>query len=36
MYVKAIGTDAAHAHENWSRALEAITILLRGKDFATT
>ena len=36
MYVKAIGTDAAHAYENWSRALEAITILLRGKDFATT
>jgi hypothetical protein len=36
LYVKALGTDAPHAYENWSRALEAITTLLRSKDFATT
>jgi len=34
VYVKALGTDAAHAYENWSRALEAMTTLLRGKEFA--
>jgi hypothetical protein len=36
LYVTALGTDAPHAYENWSRALEAITTLLRSKDFATT
>ena len=36
LYVKAAGTDAPHAYDNWSRALEAITALLRSKDFATT
>jgi hypothetical protein len=34
LYVKALGTDAAHAYENWARALEAVTTLLRSKDFA--
>ena len=36
LYVKALGTDAPHAYENWSRALEAIVTVLRGKDFATS
>jgi hypothetical protein len=36
LYVKALGTDAAHAYENWSRALEAVVTLLRGKDFSST
>jgi hypothetical protein len=34
VYLKALGTDAAHAYENWSRALEAVTTLLRSKDFS--
>ena len=34
MYVKALGTDAAHAYEHWSLALEAVVGLLRGKDFS--
>ena len=33
LYLKALGTDQLHAHENWSRALEAVTALLRSKDF---
>lgn len=36
LYIKALGTDAPHAYEHWSRALEAIVTLLRGKDFATS
>jgi len=36
LYVKGFGTDGAHAYENWSRALEAIAMLLRGRDFAST
>ena len=36
LYLKALGTDAPHAYENWSRALEAITTLLRSKDFVST
>lgn len=35
VYVKAVGTDQAHAYGNWSQALEAVTGLLRSKDFAT-
>jgi len=35
LYVKALGTDAPHAYENWTRALEAVVTLLRGKDFST-
>ena len=34
VYLKALGTDAPHAYENWSRAFEAVTTLLRSKDFA--
>ena len=34
LYVKALGTDGPHAYENWSRGLEAVVTLLRGKDFA--
>ncbi len=34
LYLKALGTDPSHAHENWSRALEAVTALLRSRDFA--
>ena len=33
LYVKALGTDPAHAYEHWARALEAMVGLLRGKDF---
>ncbi len=33
LYVKALGTDQPHAYENWSRGLEAVVTLLRGKDF---
>ena len=36
VYIKALGTDAPHAYENWSRALEAVATLLRGKDFASS
>ena len=36
LYVKALGTDGPHAYENWSRALEAVTTLLRSKEFTTT
>jgi hypothetical protein len=35
LYIKALGTDAPHAYENWTRALEAVVTLLRGKDFST-
>jgi hypothetical protein len=34
LYVKSLGTDVAHAYENWSRAIEAVTSLLRSKDFS--
>jgi len=36
LYVKALGTDAPHAYENWSRALESVTTLLRGREFASS
>ena len=32
LYVKALGTDAAHAYQHWSRALEAVTTVLRSKE----
>ncbi len=32
LYVKGLGTEAAQAYERWSRALEAVVTLLRGKD----
>lgn len=34
LYVKALGTDAAHAYEHWSRALEAVIPVLRGKELS--
>ena len=36
LYVKALGTDPPHAYEHWARALESVTTLLRGKDFAAS
>ncbi len=36
LYVKAVGTDAPHAYENWSVALVAMVTLLRSKDFAAS
>jgi hypothetical protein len=33
LYVKALGTDSAHAYEHWSDALGAVVTQLRGKDF---
>ena len=33
LYVKALGTDAPHAYENWASALGLVVPLLRGKDF---
>ena len=35
LYAKALGTDPSHAYENWSRVLEAVVTLLRGKEFST-
>jgi hypothetical protein len=34
LYVKAVGTDAPHAYENWEAALEAVVGLLRGREFS--
>ena len=34
LYVKAMGTDAPHAYEHWTKALAAVVTLLRSKDFA--
>ena len=34
LYVKAIGTDAAHAYEHWTRALEAVVPVLRSKELS--
>ena len=34
LYVKALGTDAAHAYEHWSRALQALVPVLRSKELA--
>jgi len=36
LYVKALGSDPAHAQYNWSRALEAVTTLLRSKEFQSS
>jgi hypothetical protein len=36
LYVKALGSDSAHAQYNWSRALEAVTTLLRSKEFQSS
>lgn len=34
LYVKAVGTDAAHAYEHWTRALEAVVPVLRSKELS--
>ncbi len=34
LYVKGLGTDAAHAYEHWGQALEAVVTVLRGREFA--
>lgn len=36
LYVKAVGTDAAHAYEQWGVALAAVTTVLRAREFAAT
>lgn len=33
LYVKAVGTDDAHAYNTWADALEAVVAVVRGKDF---
>ncbi len=33
VYVKAVGTDAAHAYEEWGKALAGVVGMLRGKEF---
>ena len=35
LYVKGCGADAAHAYHNWGAALAAVTIVLRGREFAS-
>lgn len=34
LYIKAAGSDAAHANEEWGRSLGHVVRLLRGRDFA--
>jgi len=34
LYLKAVGTDAAHAYEHWTRALEAVVPVLRSKELS--
>lgn len=34
LYVRAVGTDAAHAYQHWSEALVSVVATLRGKDFS--
>jgi len=36
LYVKALGTDAAHAYEHWTAALEALVTVLRGRELSLT
>ncbi len=33
LYVRALGTDAAHAYEQWVAALEAVVAVVRGREF---
>ena len=33
LYVKALGTDAAHAYARWAETLAAITAIIRSKEF---
>lgn len=34
LYLKAVGTDAAHAYEHWTRAVEAVVPVLRSKELS--
>jgi len=34
LYVKALGTDAGHAYEHWTLALEAVVTVLRSKELS--
>ena len=34
LYVKALGTDAEHAYEHWTRVLEAVVTVLRSKELS--
>ncbi len=34
LYVRAVGTDQAHAYQHWSEALVSVVATLRGKDFS--
>jgi len=34
LYLKAAGTDAAHAYEHWTQALEAVVPVLRSKELS--
>jgi hypothetical protein len=34
LYLKALGTDAAHAYEHWTRAIEAVVTVLRSKELS--
>lgn len=33
LYVKALGTDVAHAYEHWAGALDAVVAVVRGREF---
>ena len=35
LYVKACGTDAAHAYQSWGEALATVVTVLRGREFAS-
>lgn len=35
IYSKGTGTDPAHAYEHWSRALDSIVLLVRGRELST-
>jgi hypothetical protein len=36
LYVKALGTDPAHAYEHWTAGLESMVTVLRGKELSLT
>jgi hypothetical protein len=36
LYVKALGTDAPHAYEHWTSALEALVAILRSRELSLT
>lgn len=33
LYIRALGTDAAHAYEQWAAAVEAVVAVVRGREF---